>query len=54
MPLQIDGTKLSVKSLIREFILKFKKSRLHKQFKLFFQEKTKRCLWNVIVFLKFK
>ena len=41
MPLQIDGTKLSVKSLIQEFILKFKKSRLHKKFKLFFQKKQK-------------
>jgi hypothetical protein len=44
MPLQMDGTKLSVKYLIREFILKFKKSRLYKQFKLFFQKKNKKML----------
>jgi hypothetical protein len=54
MPLQKDGTKLSVKYLIQEFILKFKKSRLHKQFKLFLLKKTKRILWNAIVFLKFR
>jgi hypothetical protein len=41
MPLQMDGTKLIVKSLIQEFILNFKKSRLHKQFKLFFQKNPK-------------
>ena len=54
MPLQMDSTKLSVKSLIQELFLKFKETRLQKQFKLFFQKKTKRSLWNVIVFLKFK
>jgi hypothetical protein len=41
MPLQMDSTKLSVKYLIQEFILKFRESRLHKQFKLFFQKNQK-------------